>query len=518
MKKKNLTFKFTLMFASFIILTLIISAIFSLLNQQKVYKQQREENVQFVASYLEELIMADDIYFVWYQNYFLEKADSLLVPYDFDTISMQDARHDYEEALSHEHPGLVLGTDIDFDDLSEETKNAYEVYSHEYYLSAFEKACGMFNLKHIYYLVPKNDGTDDMIYVLDSRRKVCNVGGKLYIDLGITNNYPKSKFERLWEAWETGKRPKGYDIFENKNEKTYAYYTPLYINGEKLGVIDVEVEVSELLHAIHMETLRNLSGIAGILILLSMFLLAIIRTRFIRKLVKLRTAIETYSQTKDTKIAESLMAEVTNEDEISIIMSKFADMIYELESYMKQLSRTAMALNNTQQKALELSILAIKDSLTGIRNKTGYDHELRLLEKQMAEGFTDFGVAMIDLNYLKRINDTYGHDKGNSAIISLCKLICNIFNHSAVFRIGGDEFVIILQGLDFQNVDELISDFETEIERRQNDDSLEYWEKTSAAIGYAAFNPPKDKCYLDVFKRADNEMYENKKAMKASRE
>ena len=88
-------------------------------------------------------------------------------------------------------------------------------------------------------------------------------------------------------------------------------------------------------------------------------------------------------------------------------------MIYELERYMKSLSKTTMDLQNTKKQAMEMSELAIKDSLTGIRNKTGYDKEVQKLEWEISSGLKDFGVAMIDLNFLKRINDTYGHDKGN---------------------------------------------------------------------------------------------------------
>ena len=518
MQKKTLTFKFTIIFAAFIIVTLLITSIFSLLNQDRVYKQQREENVQFVASYLEDLLISDDIYFIWYQDYYLKNPEKFLVPSDFNSDSLQDARHTYEEALSAEFPGSVLGSDIDFEDLSEETKIAYEIYSHEYYLAAFENAREKFNLAYLYYMVPVSDDSDEIIYVLDSDRFVKEENGKEYIDLGIKQSYPKDQFKNLWEAWTSGVRPKGHDIYEKQNGKTYAYYTPLYINGEKLGIIDVEVEVSSLIHAIHKSTFSNMAVVAAVLILFSFILLLLIRTSFIRKLIKLRSAIEEYSLNKDSKIAEGLMKESNNGDEISVIMSKFADMIYELENYMKRLSQTSMALSDSHQKAMELSVLAVKDSLTGVRNKTGYDKELHLLEKQIDAGFTDFGVAMIDLNYLKRINDTYGHDKGNIAIVTLCKIICHIFNHSAVFRIGGDEFVVILQGMDFENVDELIQEFHIQLANRYDDINLEYWEKTSAAIGYSAFNPETDTCYEDVFKRADAEMYKNKKAMKAARE
>lgn len=257
MNRRRLTFKFTLMFTAFTLITLVISSILSYMNQMQLYKQQREENVQFVASYLKETLAADDIYFVWYQNYFLKNSDDLLVPYDFDDAAIQDARHDYEESLSHDFPGKVLGTDLDFEELSEKNKITYEIYSHEYYLAAFEKAREMFNLAHIYYWIPKDNNSEELIFVLDSERGERIVNGKKYIKLGVIDNYSRSKFQHLWEAWDTGKTPSGYDIFETENGKTYAYYTPLFINDQKLGVIEVEVEISSVTHAILNATIRQ---------------------------------------------------------------------------------------------------------------------------------------------------------------------------------------------------------------------------------------------------------------------
>ena len=56
----------------------------------------------------------------------------------------------------------------------------------------------------------------------------------------------------------------------------------------------------------------------------------------------------------------------------------------------------------------------------------------------------------IDLNNLKTINDTYGHDKGNIAIMKLANMICEVFSKSPVFRIGGDEFAVILFKKDYR--------------------------------------------------------------------
>ena len=191
-RKHSISFKFTLTLLGITLIILFVTSILSYYNQLRLYKKQRKESIQFVASYLEGILVSDDIYFVWYQDYFLKNHDTLLVPHDFDDAAIQDARHDYEETLSKEFPGKVLGTDITFEELSDKTKDAYEIYSHEYYLSAFEKAREMFNLAYVYYWVPTNDETDELTFVLDSERGERILNGKKYIELGIKENYSKN--------------------------------------------------------------------------------------------------------------------------------------------------------------------------------------------------------------------------------------------------------------------------------------------------------------------------------------
>ena len=315
-----------------------------------------------------------------------------------------------------------------------------------------------------------------------------------------------------------GIQPTGYDIFDNEYGKTYAYYLPLYIGTKKLGVIGVEVNIASVNREILYATIRQMLMIGSILVIFMFFLLFIIRSNFIRKLVKLQNIIESYSKNKNPKVVEHLKLEVTNSDEISVIMAKFAEMIYELEHYIQDLTQTRLDLKNTKQQTIELNELAIRDTLTGIRNKTGYDKEIQKIDWEMSSGLKNIGVAMIDLNFLKQINDTYGHDKGNIAIITICKIICKVFEHSPVFRIGGDEFVVILRGHDLKNIENLIQEFYDHLKSLQDNPELSYWEKVSAAIGYAIYTPETDTSYDSIFKRADKNMYKNKKAMKAVRE
>lgn len=124
---------------------------------------------------------------------------------------------------------------------------------------------------------------------------------------------------------------------------------------------------------------------------------------------------------------------------------------------------------------------------------------------------------MIDLNDLKKTNDLYGHDCGNVSLRLLSNTICAVFAHSPVFRIGGDEFTVILKGRDYNEIEILAMEFHARMEAFASPDAsgLEPWERISAAMGYALFDPAVDKGTADVFRRADEQMYFNKRQMKA---
>ena len=217
--------------------------------------------------------------------------------------------------------------------------------------------------------------------------------------------------------------------------------------------------------------------VTGSILILSMsLLLVIIRVLYIKKLVKLRNFVEEYSYEKKPEITKKLKAEIKNKDEISTLMAKFSDMIYELELYMQNLRKTKKDLQKTRKQAIELNELAYKDALTGIRNKTGYDREVMLIEWEMAEGLQEFGIALIDLNFLKKINETFGDDKGNAAIVLLSEIICRVFEHSPVFRLKDGEFAVVLKDSDLKNITELIIEFQRRLGDFQKNHHLEVWQ------------------------------------------
>lgn len=163
-----------------------------------------------------------------------------------------------------------------------------------------------------------------------------------------------------------------------------------------------------------------------------------------------------------------------------------------------------------------ISDLAYTDTLTGVKSKTAYNEEVRRLSENIADGFCQFGIIMFDINGLKEMNDTYGHDAGDTYIKSACRLICTTYKHSPVFRIGGDEFVVVLRGQDLLNSQKLMYRFYERMERISKE-AEKPEEAVSVAAGMAVFKEGKDTDVQSVFKRADENMYINKNAIKSGK-
>lgn len=168
-------------------------------------------------------------------------------------------------------------------------------------------------------------------------------------------------------------------------------------------------------------------------------------------------------------------------------------------------------LNVLSKTNKKLDILAFKDSLTGIGNVASYNSFTEHIKEQINAGTAKFAIVVMDANGLKFINDNYGHEAGNILIKSCSKFICEIFRHSPVFRIGGDEFAAILENSDYNNREKLLQTFDETIKKQY----IEFDDKklrVSIARGIGVFSEGMN--FPDVFYAADSEMYINKEKVK----
>ena len=163
-----------------------------------------------------------------------------------------------------------------------------------------------------------------------------------------------------------------------------------------------------------------------------------------------------------------------------------------------------------------IGALAYKDSLTGVKNHAAYTDYTNNIDMKIKSGECEpFALLVADINGLKAANDKYGHETGNKLIIKSAKAICDAFDHSPVFRIGGDEFAAVLQGRDFENYNELV----LEMDRlcASSPVMVEDGEiPVSVARAIAVFDERMDTSFDDVFKRADRKMYSHKRSVKSA--
>ena len=105
--------------------------------------------------------------------------------------------------------------------------------------------------------------------------------------------------------------------------------------------------------------------------------------------------------------------------------------------------------HRTSAQRLQLESLAARDPLTGAHNRRAMEQDLALAIEAHRRGLGGFGLALLDLDHFKRINDTYGHEAGDAALVLFTTITQRAIRKlDRLYRIGGEEFVLLLPGAD----------------------------------------------------------------------
>ena len=192
---------------------------------------------------------------------------------------------------------------------------------------------------------------------------------------------------------------------------------------------------------------------------------------------------------------------------------------YDYDDEVGKLTKTFKLLTSHMKDNIrDLNKRVFVDALTKVKNKGAYSSDLVNLQAQAdREGsHMQFAIGVFDCDNLKMINDKYGHDKGDEYLKAACRVICNTFRHSPVYRIGGDEFSVILRNEDYENRKALIRHFEVMV-TSINCSTVSQWEQVHISMGFAEYDPQNDNSVTDVMRRADQIMYDNKRLHKRAR-
>lgn len=306
------------------------------------------------------------------------------------------------------------------------------------------------------------------------------------LDKGVSAADESIDFVPVYNKYASGDTYGNLYEYEHNGVKRRMSYRPLN-NDIYLCVTAPQSEIDAPKNELSMQIVMITVIIAAVFVAVTIL---ICRT-LIRPLKKLTKAAKKIS-------TGDLNVEITAQtrDEIGTLASVFSNTVDKLREYIGEINR-----------------LAYIDALTGVENKTAYNDTVIRLEKSIRNGEAEFAVAVLDINGLKQTNDIRGHHYGDMLISNAAKIISTTFDGCPVYRIGGDEFVVVFEGEHYHDKDAFCADFMAVMETehgRETDLPI------SIAFGISEYDPNNDESFNDVFKRADIEMYKNKKEIKQS--
>ncbi len=297
--------------------------------------------------------------------------------------------------------------------------------------------------------------------------------------------------------------------YEDEWGEFYSAYTPVYDSAGKVaGIVAVDFSAKW-----YRDRLTHLGLIVGgfiaFALIVSVLLAILITSQYrkffmalVRKMNDLSLGIET--------LINEVVPERTDEHHHLFAASKAGS---GMSDSMNILGEKIGLMQESLTKEIDIiRSHAYLDGLTGMNNRTAYTEYLQILEKKLTENpDMVFTVAVFDINQLKVINDDFGHDAGDKLIIEISGAISEAFEGTRIYRTGGDEFVAIL---DEPDPSEKIAALKAIVARKNaespilHDPSIEI----GLSVGTATYDPSIDRTYSEVFHRADNAMYADKRA------
>ena len=301
---------------------------------------------------------------------------------------------------------------------------------------------------------------------------------------------------------------------EISNTPEYGYLVsvgrPIFDGNEIIANAMVDLSMDKILTQENQEILKMsliLVGLSVAAVAIGYTLVSFLLIRPIRKLTKVANE---YTHGANESLDKFSKVEINTHDEIKDLADSMKKMERDLNQFIGDLLSTTSKLEGAEKKAFELKRIADVDALTGVGNKRAYFEVEERINEAIKKGKAKFAISMIDLNDLKLTNDTFGHERGDNLIVLLAKIVKKIFPQSSIYRVGGDEFVVISEGDVVDDIFELEKKFSDTVTRTKKRNVI----PVSAAIGTAVYDPHIDNNVEDVFKRADELMYEHKQKLK----
>jgi diguanylate cyclase (GGDEF)-like protein len=413
---------------------------------------------------------------------------------------------------------------IDVEDLSECVESGEESEKFTALMAFMDSIMEDFNIHYLYIVRPVLE--DDRMVMMNVISADTAIGRETdpdgyYLGFVLEDVYDRETLELYQQHLDMD------EISYFKNFSSWGYdYTALkpLINadGEHFAALCVDIEVDDVQRAIKTYTVFNVILIVVLGIMFVTLFILWMNRNITEPLVRLEKSVVSFAERSHEQTNPDLLSyddpHIHTKNEVESLSNAVNLMSIDMRNYVRNIIAAEDRVRDMKNQVTHMDMLAYQDALTHVKNKAWYDKIEERVNADIEAGKARFAILMADLNNLKKINDNYGHEHGNDYIFGACHIICVIFDHSPVFRIGGDEFVVLMENRDYDDKDKLIEELKLAYEETSKDESKEPWERYSSAIGVAVFDNAVDKCMNDVFKRADEAMYKHKQESKMARE
>ena len=314
--------------------------------------------------------------------------------------------------------------------------------------------------------------------------------------------YPVVPVPAMYEAQQQGVAVATDKAYDDEWGRFYSAFAPVFNSShEVVGLVGVDYE-AEWFAQQTSKLIIIVAAVSFTSLILGIVIIIFISNQNRRKLTNL------YSQ---LVLLKNNVKTLTHEIKRDSVLTE-----YEEDNELKSINNIGeigdeiIVLQGELEKQIEIvRAQAYIDALTKAKNKLAYIERTKVFDKQILEGTANFLVVVFDLNGLKYINDNYGHECGDQAIVDVAGNLIEVFGENNLYRTGGDEFIALLENSDEKEVQRCFWRFD-KLMYEINVFANKYEFTLGASKGFAIYNHDVDVQYKDVFKRADQEMYKDK--------
>ena len=432
------------------------------------------------------------------------------------TTSMYDRyNHQMESILSY------VQAYIDDDDMAECARTFTESEQYGKTREVFDRFIDNYtDIHYLYILRPVDDPAliRSVLSANSTYEKENEPENVIYIGDGEEGWYTEENAERFRNILAGDK-----DVYFTATTEWGTDYTlarPLVNSaGEHYALLCVDISIDEIRNTIYRDIMTSICIIIIMSLLFVIVIIAWVRNNVTTPIRKLEESVEIFANTSaGARNPDDLLfipPEINTGNEVQALSEAVTKLASDMKQYVKDIVKAENKASDLETHVSEMNTIAYQDALTLVKNKAAYEKKAEDIDSNINSGFAVFAIVMADLNGLKKMNDRYGHDKGDQYIKGACEMISDVFSHSPVYRIGGDEFVIILEGRDYRDREKLLEEIKTRFDESYAKADLVPWNRYWAALGMAVYDRDKDSDVNSVFQRADHEMYIEKTRMKS---